>query len=58
MRATPYGEAFELMTGDSNNDPLDFLSLSRRFEEIGRVKSFLASYREKLKAGPLGATTN
>ena len=57
MRATPYGEAFELMTGDSNDDPLDFLSLSRRFEEIGRVKSFLTSYREKLKVGPLGATT-
>ena len=58
MEETPYREAFLLLTGDNRDNPADILSLTKRYDEIGRVQSFLTSYRDKLKVGPLSAATN
>ena len=53
MDATPYREAFRLITNESDDDDLgDFLTLSERFEEIGRFSGVLSSYRDRLKSNP------
>lgn len=56
MDNTPYREAFRLITNSTESDVKDFLTLTKRFEEIGRFQAFLTSYREKLKSQPLSAT--
>lgn len=58
METTPYREAFILLTSDNRDNPANILSLTKRYDEIGRVQSFLTSYRDKLKVGPLSAATN
>ena len=56
MDATPYREAFRLITNESDGELGNFMNLSERFDEIGRFQAFLSSYREKLKNQPLSQT--
>ena len=56
MDATPYREAFRLITNNTDSAPDEFMRLTERFDEIGQFQAFLSSYREKLKQGPLSAT--
>ena len=52
---TSYREAFRLITNRTEGELSDFLTLTARFEEIGRFQAFLSSYRDKLKDNPLSA---
>jgi tetratricopeptide (TPR) repeat protein len=56
MDATPYREAFRLITNETDGELGDFMNLSERFEEIGRFQAFLSGYRERLKTDGLSAT--
>lgn len=55
MDGTAYREAFRLITNRTEGELNDFLTLTSRFEEIGRFQAFLTSYRDKLKDQPLSA---
>ncbi len=53
MDATPFREAFRIISNRNDNDPSDFRTLVSRFDEISGFQAFLSSYRDKIKDAEL-----
>lgn len=55
MAASPYRDAFALLSSDHERGVIDYRRVGEKIKEVESFQSFLASYRQKLQQGRLSA---
>jgi len=56
MAASPYGDAFRLITSSGGRGLIDYRTISQKVREVESFQAFMSAYKERLKAAEEGSS--